>query len=304
MNAANSQTAHIDQHASIPAAAKIWELYLQDQGRSLFTVKSFRGDLRLLAKFLPADVSVGSITTNDLNRFIDWLKDGRGRNIPCSPKSLARRITTLKSFFRWLAKHGRIGINPADSILQHSVISPLPEILTRQELELVRTAAQSLSEGERADFRPYALLQLLLETGIKKSECLNLKLAHVFSEGDAQYIYVRYPDQKDRNKERKIPVSSEWLAVFQHYRDQYDSEDAVFPWSPRRLEYILEDIGSAAGLEKHLSFSMCRWNCALLDWESGLQPDAIRQKLGISKIQWREIKLKLAELFKQYSAQD
>ena len=296
------QSAHINQQSSINAAMAIWEVYLLDQGRSEYTLKSFRGDIRLLAKYLPPDKTIGDITTTDLNHFIEWLQNGRGKNIPCSPKSLARRITTLKSYFRWLAEHGRISSDPAEAILQRSVISPLPEILNEIELESVLQAAQRTAEGDPADFRPYALLKLLLETGIKKSECLNLKLAHIFSENSENYIFVRYPDQKDRNKERKIPVTDEWLLVYREYLNQYQPAEEVFPWSPRRLEYILEDIGKAARLEKHLSFSMCRWNSALIDWRGGMEHDTIRQKLGISKIQWREIKMKLRKLSSQMNA--
>lgn len=299
-----STAAHIDQQSSINASMDIWEVYLLDRGRSEYTIKSFRGDIRLLTRFLPADVVIGDITTNDLNHFIEWLESGRGKNIPCSPKSLARRITTLKSFFRWLAEHGRIHSNPAEVILQHSVISPLPVVLTEKEIQMVLESAKSLTVGENRDARPYTLLKLLLETGIKKSECLNLKLAHVFSENSMDYIFVRYPDQKDRNKERKVNVSMEWVDTYNKYLSQYKPDDAVFPWSPRRLEYILEDIGKAAGIEKHLSFSMCRWNCALQDWLAGMERDTIRQKLGISKIQWREISLKLKKLSKQSEAVD
>ena len=82
----------------------------------------------------------------------------------------------------------------------------------------------------------------------------------------------------------------------QEYLAQYQPRETVFPWSPRRLEYLLEDIGKEAGLTKHLSFDMCRWTCALDDWHSGMDRDLIRQKLGISKIQWREISLKLRQL--------
>jgi len=302
MDQTANQHAHIDSQSSILAAMDIWEMYLLDQGRSEYTLKSFRGDIRLLTKYLPADKTIGSIPTNDLTHFIEWLESGRGRYIPCSPKSLARRVTTLKSFFRWLAEHGRIAFDPAEAILQHSVISPLPEVLTMRETDIVLDAAQKIAQGGQADHRPLALLKLLLETGIKKSECLNLKLAHVFSEESGNYLFVRYPDQKDRNKERKIAVTQAWMESYQNYLQQYKPEDAVFPWSPRRLEYILEDIGKAAGLEKHLSFSMCRWNCALQDRRSGMEQDAIRQKLGISKIQWREINLKLKELPKVYEA--
>lgn len=295
----HTESVHINHQSSIQAALDIWEVYLLDQGRSEYTVKSFRGDLRLLSKYLPADKTIGDITTDDLNHFIAWLESGRGKNIPCSPKSLSRRITTLKSFFRWLAEHGRIGLDPAKEILQRSVISPLPEILTEAELQKVLQTAKLQAESEKADARPYALLKLLIETGIKKSECLNLKLAHVFSESGENYIFVRYPDQKDRNKERKINVSNEWQEIYHSYLEQYQPDDAVFPWSPRRLEYILEDIGKAAGIEKHLSFSMCRWNSALLDWRNNMGHDMIRQKLGISKIQWREIRMKIRKLASQ-----
>lgn len=294
-----SDSFHIDQKSAIPGAMRFWEIYLRDQGRSDFTIKAFMGDLKLLQKFLPTDAVVGSITTNDLSRFIEWLANGRGKGISCTPKSLSRRVTTIKSFFRWLASHGRISVDPAEPIVQHTVISPLPEILTPEEEEKAVKTAKLMSDSGKGDSRPYALLKLLLETGIKKSECLNIKLSHLFNGENEKYLFVRYPDLKDRNKERKISLSSEWVIGYQKYLSQYHPEDTVFPWSPRRLEYILEDVGKAAGLDKHLSFSMCRWNSALGDMCKGVELDAIRQKLGISKIQWREIKLKLQKLSKQ-----
>jgi integrase/recombinase XerD len=62
------------------------------------------------------------------------------------------------------------------------------------------------------------------------------------------------------------------------------------------LEYLLEDLSDGAGLKKHLSFDMCRWTCALTDWNAGMDHNKIRQKLGISKVQWREVKMKLHKL--------
>ena len=287
--------SHVDSSTSIPAARQLWEVYLADQQKSEYTIKAFMGDLGLVTQFLPPGIAIGDVTTHDLNRFIDWLKNGRGENIPCSPKSLSRRITTLKSFFRWLFDNGRIKQDPAEKILQQTVISPLPEVLTQEEIEKARSAALKLTQGDSPDARPAALFLLLLETGIKKSECLNMKLSHIAENGD-NYLFVRYADGRDRNKERKIPLSEEYLEIFNQYVEQYAPEEKVFPWSPRRLEYLLEDISSAANLEKHISFSMCRWNCALGDWQSGMEKNAIRQKLGISKIQWREIKMKLKQL--------
>jgi integrase/recombinase XerD len=292
-----SDIPHINSFTSIPAAMKFWQIYLADQEKSEHTIKAFLGDLGLLTKFLPPDIAIGDITTSDLNRFIEWLENGRGKSISCSPKSLSRRITTLKSFFRWLFMHGRIGTDPAEKIIQHTVISPLPEVLTSAELGLVLEASNQIRYSEKPDTRPIALLMLLLETGIKKSECLNIKRSHIETNRES-YLFVRYADGRDRNKERKIPLSEEFIEIYQEYLYQYDPDERVFPWSPRRLEYILEDISTAAGINKHLSFSMCRWNCSLTDWKIGVEKDAIRQKLGISKIQWREIKMKLQQLDK------
>ena len=44
---------------------------------------------------------------------------------------------------------------------------------------------------------------------------------------------------------------------------------------------------------------MCRWSSALRDFENGIEGDLIRQKMGVSKIQWRELRLKLEQLHKQ-----
>ena len=85
MSLESDQSIHIDSQSSILAALNIWEVYLLDQGRSEYTIKSFRGDIRLLTKFLPPDATVGDVTTNDLNRFIEWLENGRGEKHPLQP---------------------------------------------------------------------------------------------------------------------------------------------------------------------------------------------------------------------------
>jgi site-specific recombinase XerD len=220
-----------------------------------------------------------------------------GRGVPCSPKSLARRITSIKAFFRWLQRGGGLIADPAEQVVQHSVISPLPEVLTPEEELKVLEAADTHRRTKKADSRPYALLCLLLGTGIKKGECLAVNLKHIDLEAPGgPILFVRYANPGSRYKERKLPLSAEWVEVFQEYLEQYKPTEQLLPWSPRRLEYLLEDIGREAGLLKHLSFDMCRWTCALDDMRAGMERDKIRQKLGISKIQWREISLKLRRL--------
>jgi len=286
---------HITGSTTMIPAIQSWSLYLADQGRSPYTIKAFLGDLHLLAGFFPPDTPVGSISTQDLNRFLTWLQ--KERNVPCSPKSLARRITSIKAFFRWLTQSGRIPFDPAEKLLQQSVISPLPLILTEEEQEKAIEAATKHRTAQKPDARPYTLLMLLLTTGIKKGECLALNLNHIDLENPSgKVLFIRYSSSGSRYKERKITLSDDWAEAYKEYVQQYQPAEQVFPWSPRRLEYLLEDIGREAGLTKHLSFDMCRWTCALNDWNSGEDREMIRQKLGISKIQWREVGLKLKQL--------
>ena len=166
--------------------------------------------------------------------------------------------------------------------------------------EDVLQAAASLRHGAKPDPRPYTLVGLLLNTGIKKGECLAIHLNHIdLQSPEGPILFVRYGDVRKRYKERKLPLPADWITAYREYLAQYAPRDRLFPWSPRRLEYILEDIGAAAGLDQHLSFDMCRWSAALMDYRAGMEADKIRQKLGISKIQWREVGNKLDRLAAQ-----
>jgi len=288
-------SAHITSQSLLIPTIQAWQIYLEDQGNSIHTVKAFTADVRLLADYLPPDRPLGKISTADLNNFLDWMQNGRG--VPCSPKTLARRITSLKAIFRWLHQNGVLLIDPAEKVLQKSVISPIPQVLTPEEVDRVLEAAETHRRLARPDTRLYALVALLLETGIKKGELLALSPNHIDLEAPGgPILFVRYTSPQYRYKERKIELTQDWIDAYLEYKSQYALEDRLFPWSPRRLEYLLEDLGEEAGLDKHLSFDMCRWTCAVMDWLSGMDHNKIRQKLGISKIQWREVSMKLEKL--------
>jgi len=290
-----SLAASITPRTTLIPAINTWRIYLDDQGNSPHTVKAFTADVNLLATYLPPDRQLGSITTTDLNNFLGWMQKGRG--VPCSPKTLARRITSLKAFFRWLHKYGVLLVDPGERVVQQSVISPLPTVLTPNEVQAVLKVAREFWKTPPGDTRYFALLDLLLSTGIKKSETIALRLNHVDLEApNGPLLFVRYASPQHRYKERKIPLPESWVQVYPEYQARYHLTDQLFPWSQRRLEYLLEDLSVQAGLSKHLSFEMCRWTCALSDWKSSMEPDKIRQKLGLSKIQWREIQMKLRSL--------
>ncbi|MEI7849843.1 MAG: site-specific integrase, partial [Chloroflexota bacterium] len=222
----------------MPAVAA-YEVFLNDQGRSHYTVKAFLSDLRLMATRFPADQSVGSINTTDLNNYFEWMD--KVREVSCSPKTLARRITTTKSFFRWLHKNAVILSDPAEKVVQRSVMSPPPIVLTDDEIQAINSAADSYRRDKtKPDARPYALLLLLLTTGVKKSECLGIHLNHIdLTSSDGPTLFIRYSSPVNRYKERNLSLSREWLEIYEEYAAQYKLVDRLFPWSPRRLEYLL-----------------------------------------------------------------
>jgi integrase/recombinase XerD len=279
--------------ASLKAAIVAWVEHLKQEDAQLNTIKAFGGDLNLFAQFVGPGKSLNQLATRDLNQ---WLQAQRtsGR----SPKTYARRVTSLKAFFRWLEHAGILVNDPAAPIIQQTVLSPLPLYLSEAEVQQALTAAEALwKTAEKPDIRPYLLFTLLLKTGIKKSECLNLELNHVDqSSPDEPLLWIRYNEVRQRYKERKLKLDPSWLPVYEAYLVEYKPELKIFPYSPRRLEYLLEDITHAASLDKHISFEMCRWTCAVRDAKAGMDENKIRQKLGLSKIQWREIGMKLRRL--------
>jgi integrase/recombinase XerD len=287
--------SRIHMGTSLSAATKAWGEALEATGRSINTVKAFTSDLRIVAKFCGGGTAISDIGTHDLKNFLDWMLNRRG--VPCSPKTYARRVTSIKAFFRWLVETDVLTENPATPIPQQTVVSPLPEVLTPEERDAVLETADGWRSGDEPDARPYTLLRLLLDTSIKKGECLRIHLNHIdLNSPDGPILFIRYGSVRKRYKERKLTLSQDWIPAYREYLAQYQPQERLFPWSPRRLEYLLEEIGEAAGLEKHLSFDMCRWTAALTDYKDGKNRDEIRQKLGISKIQWREVGKKLKRL--------
>ena len=267
------------------------------------TVKAFMYDLNIVAGFFTPKKPIGEIAHRDLEKFIDWLVTGRG--VPCNPKSLARRITTLKTFFGWLNESGAIPTDPAAPIIHQPVKTPLPDILFDNEIDAVLAATQQLRAGvpiqpgtpPKPDPRPHLLVTLLLSTGIKKSECVAIKLDHIdLSDPAEPALWIRYADARHRHKERKLRLDPHWTKLLEEYRSQYDIKDAVFPWSARNLEYVLADIGKMAGLSKPLSFETLRWTCAVRDKRGSMPDETLRRKMGLSTITWREAGEKLAKL--------
>lgn len=292
----------LTREASLQAALGTFERHMQDEGFSINTVKAFASDIRLLGRYLGIGTPIGEIGTKNLNDFLHWLTHERG--VPCSPKSYARRVTALKVFFGWLQETGVLPQDPSAAVIQQSVSSPLPEAPRAVDVERALAAADGWRHGgpeRKPDSRPYLLLTLLLKTGIKKGEAMAIVPNHIDdSDREHPLLYVRYANPRLRYKERKLPLDPAWLDVLGEYLQQYQPSDTLFTCTARNLEYILHDIAEAAELPPGvLSFENLRWASAMQDWRDDVEHDDIRQKLGLSKIAWRETKAKLRRLMER-----
>ena len=294
--------ADLNVHTALKDTFALFQQHLMKEGKSEHTVKAFTSDLNLLAEHDGEATAIGDFTTTRLNNFLHWLEHGRG--VPCSRKSYARRVTTLKVFFKWLTAVNALPHDPAKAILQRSGPAPLPFVLTPDEIMAAQKAARSMTRNERPDTRPEMLFRLLLETGIKKNEAMRIEAEHIDrKDPENPVLLVKY---KTRNvfKERKVPVSAGWVELLDAYLLQYQPEDAIFNCTPRNLEYILEDIGKLADIPVKISFEMMRWTSALRDYQAGVDPDMIRERLGLSRVSWQETHGKIMRLAEMQSAQD
>ena len=125
------QEAEINRHTPLSATLPLFQQHLQRSGKSGYTLRAFTSDLGLLAQHARADLPPGDFTTERLHEFLVWLEYGRG--VPCSRKSWARRVTTLKVYFAWLRSLNAIDHDPAAAIAQRSGPAPLASVLTPAE---------------------------------------------------------------------------------------------------------------------------------------------------------------------------
>jgi site-specific recombinase XerD len=260
------------------------------------TINSFLGDLSLFRRYLQDDLPIGQISTRKLNDFLTYLV--HGRQASCTPKSYARRVTTLKVFFGWLAETNVIVRDIAAPVVHRPASSPLPMILDPQQISSMLDLTRSLlRHAENPDPRPHLLVSLILTTGIKKGECMRIALGDMdLSNPAAPALHVRYDNPRRRYKERKLRLPADFASTFSLYRRKYKPQARLFECTPRNLEYVLADVAKQAGLSTALSFETLRMTCAVRDHTAGMDEDTLRRKLGLSKIAWRETLEKINKL--------
>jgi integrase/recombinase XerD len=290
-----SVPVELQNDSSLAAAMSAFHGHMIRQGFSDNTVKAFQADLRLLTKYMAANKPVGGIGQADLEQFLVWMRSDRG--VPCSPKSYARRLTTLKVFFAWLQESGVISTDPAAPLIHEHPTTPLPELLYDSQVNDLLRVTRDLLWAAKPDARPYLLITLLLQTGVKKGECMEVKLEHIdLANEQGPVLYVRYLDPRKTLKERKLALGPNFAPAYRQYVREYQPKEFLFECTARNLEYVLEEAAGLAEIQGGVSFEQLRWTCAVRDYRNGMPADQLRQKLGLSMITWRETLPKIQKL--------
>ncbi len=284
--------APVSAETSIAAASSMFDEHLVREGKTENTRLAFASDLRLFAGRVGDARSVGGIRRSDLREFLTWMAEHRDE--PCSAKTYARRVTTLKVFFSWLFLSGAIPEDPAAPLVHRRARAPLPLVLSDGEVASLLTAAWKIARHTEApDPRPLLLVRLLLDTGLKKGELARLDVSDIARESQPPSLLVRYESASMANKQRRVTFSEIALGVLDRYQARYRPTGRLFDCTPRNLEYVLADLVSASGLPEKTSFETLRWTSALRGHRAGVGEDVLRERLGLSPITWAETRLKL-----------
>ncbi|QRX63924.1 site-specific tyrosine recombinase XerD [Dysgonomonadaceae bacterium zrk40] len=262
---------------------------LLEKGLSPHTIEAYMSDLQKLIVFVDEqDLSFINIEQHHLELFLAQLyKSG------IAPRSIARTISGMKSFFRFLLMDQFREDNPAELLETPKIGLKLPVVLTVEEIDkLLGVIDLSTAEGTRN----YAIIETLYSCGLRISELTNLRFSDLYS--DEGFIRV----EGKGSKQRLVPISDSALQAIRNwlpYRSQIDikkgHEDVVFISSRGKaisritIFYYLRLFAEMAELKKVISPHVLRHSFATHLLERGANIRVIQEMLGHEKITTTEI---------------
>jgi len=254
------------------------------------TAEAYLEDVHKLTGYLEEEnVPLSDVTIDHLRMFSATLAD-----IGIAPRSQARIISGIHSFFHFLLIDGYLETDPSEMLEAPKTGRHLPDVLTIQEIDRIIDAIdRTVVEGQRNR----AIIETLYSCGLRVSELCNLKLSEVFpKEG---FIQVTGKG----NKQRLVPISKKALHEVELYL--YDRchininpgcEDYLFlsfrrgkPLTRNMVFIIVRDATAAANIDKTVSPHTFRHSFATHLLEGGANLIAIQAMLGHEKISTTEI---------------
>lgn len=262
---------------------------LLERSLSQNSIDAYMTDLSKLVGFLNADgLKLSEVKLEHLQQFIAQLYD-----LGISPRSTARIISGIKSFFNYLILDNYIDSDPSELLESPKIGLKLPSVLTLSEIEsLIDVIDISTREGQRNK----AIIETLYSCGLRVSELIGLKFSDLFF--DEGFIKVKGKG----SKQRLVPISPSAIREinnYLYYRKEAavkkGHEDSLFlskrgtAISRIMIFHFIKQYAEEAEIKKSISPHTFRHSFATHLLEGGANIRAIQLMLGHEKITTTEI---------------
>lgn len=238
------------------------------------TERNYRSDLVQFAAFM-GDADPAGIRHQDIRRYLGHLMGQKTRR-----SSLARKLASIRSFFKFLHRGGLVTGNPARLIATPKQDKRLPAVLTVDDALRLMTAPDGSAAEE---LRDRAVLETLYSTGIRASELIGIDHGDIDRQG--HLVRIRGKGRK----ERIVPIGNKALTAIDAYeaqRRQQSTDGAVFTGpsgkrlTVRTVQRILSNYRKKLGLSQKASPHTLRHSFATHLLESGADLRSIQELLG------------------------
>ncbi|WP_239423016.1 tyrosine-type recombinase/integrase [Snodgrassella communis] len=268
-----------------PAPSPNWILWneffqhLQQRGLSPLTSSAYNRDLIQLSQILPANLTSTGITRLHLVGALKKLS-GMGDK----PASLARKLSTWRTYFNFLQQQGQITTNPTSNIKAPKAGARLPKSVPAEKLN---HAFDQPTASDPLSLRDQAIFELLYGSGLRLGELVQLDLHQLML--DEHWVHV----QGKGNKQRQVPLGQKSIAALQRYlphRCAVAGENAVFTsqrgtrLSARQIQNRLNVWSITHSSDRHLSPHMLRHSFASHVLQSAHDIRAVQELLGHKSI--------------------
>jgi len=270
-----------------PRLEAFLEMLAAERGAARLTLAAYRNDLLDLSGFLARRGE--ALDSADAASLHDYLSAAATRRL--APRTLARRLSAIRQFFRFLLTDGMRSDDPSSGLDAPRLGRPLPKILSETEVARLIAAAEAWPGEEGVRLR--AILELLYATGLRISELTTLPLAA--AQREPRFMLVRGKG----GKERMVPLSppsrralAEYLACRSHFLPEGGASRFLFPSRGRdgfltrqRCGQLLKELALAANLDPaRLSPHVLRHAFASHLLDHGADLRSVQQMLGHADI--------------------
>ena len=282
-----------------PAVAAFLRYLSAERGASLHTVRGYRADLADCVAFLERR-GLGALADADARVVRGYLADLHDRGL--ARTSIARRLATLRSFFRFLIRRGRARVNPAKEVKTPSLPGRLPVHLPIDQSEALFRLPTADAESDRRD---RAILEVLYAAGVRVAELSGLEVEDVDLRDGAVRVLGK------GRKERMVPLGAKAVEALHAYLGPREGGRGPLFLNPRggrltvrSLHRIVRARARAAGLAGRVTPHTLRHTFATHLLDAGADLRLIQELLGHARLTTtqRYTHVSAARLAKVYDA--